>query len=208
MPALLLAATLTAGCETAVAGSAVPVRSGSARPSPTTQAPPAKRTTLSCAGDDVVRPRGAPYCYLLPGGFTDATDQLTLNYQSPNPSEYESAVAVAVHDVIIVAVYPLREDSDSLSDDALSDEVNLVLRQGESSGFTVTGQPTPTTVDENRAFRIPIKQKDGQYTSTIYFVFRGFTEIEINCQYARQRAAIERGCAGLLRSIQIVDLPR
>lgn len=203
VPALLLAVALAAGCDTAVSGSAVPVRAGT-----TKQAPPAKRTTLSCTGGQVVQPKGAPYCYLLPAGFTDATDQLTLNYQSPNPSEYDSAVAVAVHDVIIVAVYPLRENSDSLADDALAREVNLVLRQGAASGFTVTGDPTPTTVDGDRAFQIPIRQNDGEYTSTIYFVFRGFTEVEINCQYADRRAAVERGCAGLLRSIQIVDLPR
>lgn len=156
----------------------------------------------------MIQPKGAPYCYLLPAGFTDATGQLTLNYQSANPSQYDSAIAVAVHDVIIVAVYPLRENSDGLSADVLGQQVNAVLDQGESAGFSVTGSPSPTTVDGARAFQIPIKQNSGQYASTIYFVFRGFTEVEINCQFAAEQDDITSGCAEVRDTIQIIDRPR
>jgi hypothetical protein len=197
VPATLAAGVLLAGCDTIIAGSATPA-----------PGPPAPRhTTLACSGGTVVAPKGAPYCYLLPAGFTDATGQLTLNYQSANPSQFDSAVAVAVHDVIIVAVYPLRENSDDISSTVLSQQVDAVLGQGESSGFTVTGNPTPTTVDGARAFEIPIKQNNGQYGSTIYFVFRGFTEVEINCQFAAQQSKIDTGCAGVRGSIQIIDPP-
>lgn len=192
---MLLAASTLAGCATVVTGSAQPV-------------PGAKPlyTTLSCSGGTVIQPKGAPYCYLLPSGFTDATEQLTLNYQSANPSQFDSAAAVAVHDVIIVAVYPLRENSDKLTSTILSQQVNAVLSQGESSGFTVTGSPSLTQVDGARAFVIPIKQNDGEYGSTIYFVFRGFTEVEINCQFATDEPKIDAGCASVRNSINIIDL--
>lgn len=192
----LAACAALAGCDTVIAGSATPAP-GAPKPA-----------TLSCSGSGVIEPKGAPYCYRLPPGFTDATGQLTLNYQSANPSKYDSAVAVAVHDVIIVAVYPLRENSDDVSSDVLGQQVAAVLTQGESAGFTVTGNPTPTTVDGARAFEIPIKQNDGQYGSTIYFVFRGFTEVEINCQFATQQPRIDVGCASVRGSIKIIDAPR
>lgn len=191
----LLVGGLLAGCATAVTGTA-------------TAAGPFVPTSLSCSGGTVVAPKGAPYCYLVPAGFTNATGQLTLNYQSANPSQFDSAVAVAVHDVIIVAVYPLRENSDTVSSTVLGSQVQAVLDQGESSGFTITGSPTPTTVDGARAFVIPIKQNDGQYGSTIYFVFRGFTEVEINCQFANEPDTINTGCASVRDSIQIIDAHR
>ncbi|HEX5117596.1 MAG TPA: hypothetical protein VFW65_20575 [Pseudonocardiaceae bacterium] len=203
--AALAASALLAGCDTTVTGTAQPA--GGAGPGASTNTP-ARRTTLDCSGGTVIRPSGAPYCYQLPAGFHDATDQLTLTYQSANPSQYDSAVAVAVHDVIIVVVYPLRQDSDALSSSVLGEQVNAVLRAGESSGFTVMGSPTPTTVSGSRAFEIPIKQNDGQFSAMIYFVFNGFTEVEINCQWAQQVAEITRGCASVLKSVQIVDPPR
>lgn len=198
--AALAVSALLAGCDTTI--------SGTARPAGGVSGTPVHRTTLDCSGGKVIRPHGAPYCYLLPAGFHDVSDQLTLTYQSPNPSQYTSAVAVGVHDVIIVVVYPLRLDSDGLSSRVLAQQVGDVLRDGESSGFTVAGSPTPTTVSGNRAFQVPIKQDDGEYTATIYFVFNGFTEVEINCQSARRPDDIGRGCASVLKSVQIVDPPR
>jgi hypothetical protein len=214
LPIALAVGALVAGCTTTVTGSAEagsPVAAGNQTTPPPVPTTPPARTTLDCSagsGGKVIQPKGAPYCYLLPGGFSDATGQLTLNYQSDNPSQYDSAVAVAVHDVIIVAVYPLRENSDNLSASSLSDQVDAVLGQGESAGFTVTGDPTQTTVDDARAFEIPIKQNDGQYVSSIYFVFRGFTEVEINCQFADHKADIDKGCASMRASIEIIDPPR
>ena len=83
-----------------------------------------------------------------------------------------------------------------------------VLGEGESAGFTVTGDPAPATVDDARGFRTTIKQNDGQYAATIYFVFRGYTEVEINCQYADKQSDIDRGCASVLQTIQITDPPK
>jgi hypothetical protein len=198
-----LVALLTAGCTTAVTGTARQV------PGAEPVVPkPVVRTRLDCTGSKVVRPAGAPYCYLLPAGFSDATGQLTLNYQSATPSQYDSAAAVAVHDVIIVAVYPLRQNSDTLSPAMLGQQVEAVLEQGAPAGFSMAGRPQDTTVDNARTVQVPVRQNDGQYSSTIYFVFRGFTEVEINCQYAQHRATVEQGCTDVRTSMQVIDPPR
>lgn len=209
----LVLPTLLTGCTTTVRGSAAPeaARAGTPAappPSTTTPTPKPKRTSLTCAGGTVIRPDGAPYCYLMPSGFTDATNRLTLNFQSANQSQYDSAVGVDVHDVIVVAVFTLPANSDAMTAQRLAGEVDLVLSQGASSGLRIAGDPVPATVDGNRAFRIPVQQTDGEFTSTIYFVFRGFTEVEINCQHADRQPDIDRGCASVRQSIQIVDLPR
>ena len=203
----LAACALAAGCTTTVTGAAI-AGSTAIGAAPAPAPTPTQRTTTNCSGGTVIQPKGAPYCYLLPTGFNDATGQLTFSYESTNSSKYESAVAVGVHDAVIVAVYPLRENSDSLSASVLSDQVDTVLGQGESAGFTVAGDPVQTTVDNTRAFRTTIKQNDGQYAATIYFAFRGFTEIEINCQYSAKQSDIERGCTSVRQTIQITDPPK
>jgi hypothetical protein len=213
VPTAALACALLAGCSTTVTGAAVPrgpgVVAGRANPTPApTPTPPPKRTSLSCMGGTVVQPSGAPYCYLLPAGFADATNRLTLNFQTAQPSQYDSAIAVAVHDVILVVTYPLQRDSDGVPAEALAAQVRAVMARGVASGFRVTGDPVPTTVDNDRAFRLSIRQQQGQYTAEVYFVFDGATEVEINCQRAAKQADIDRGCQGVLDSIQVIDPPK
>jgi hypothetical protein len=156
----------------------------------------------------VVQPKGAPYCYLLPAGFTDTTGQLSLQYQSSSPSSYVSAVAVAPYDTIIVAVYPLRLNSDSLSASALSDLINGALSNSAAAGIKVVGQSTITSLNGARAVRLMVSKTDGQFTSILYFAFRGYTEVEVDCQWARQQAQIDKGCSSIRNTIRIVDPPR
>ena len=156
----------------------------------------------------MIQPKGAPYCYLLPAGFTDTSGKLSLQYQGGNASSYVSAVAVAPYDTIIVAVYPLRLNSDSLSSSALSDLINGALSNSAAAGIKVVGQSTITSLNGARAVRLMVNKTDGQFTSILYFAFRGYTEVEVDCQWAQQQPAIDRGCAGIRNSIQIVDPPR
>jgi len=194
--AVLLACCLVlAGCAVSISGSAVPAPGGVA-------------TTAACTGGHVIQPKGAPYCYLLPTGFTDTTGQLSLQYQSASPSSYVSAVAVAPYDTIIVAVYPLRLNSDSLSSSALSDLINGALSNSAAAGIKVVGQSTITSVNGARAVRLTVSKTDGQFTSTLYFAFRGYTEVEVDCQWAQQQSQIDKGCTSIRNSIQIVDPPR
>jgi len=183
------------GCATSIAGSAVP-------------APGRVGTRAACSGGTVIQPKGAPYCYPLPAGFNDTTGQLSLQYQSASPSRYVSAVAVAPFDTIIVAVYPLRLDSDSLSESALSDLINGALSDTAAAGIKVVGRSTITSVDGARAVRLTVSKSGGQFTSTLYFAFRGYTEVEVDCQWAQQRARIDKACTSIRNAIQIVDPPR
>jgi len=175
----VLAGLLTAaGCATSIAGSAVP-------------APDRAVAAAACSGGTVIQPKGAPYCYLLPAGFADTTGKLSLQYQGANPSSYVSAVAVAPYDTIIVAVYPLRLNSDSLSESALSDLINGALSDTAAAGIKVVSQSTITSVDGARAVRLTVSKTDGQFTSTLYFAFRGYTEVELDCQWAQAQAVID-----------------
>ncbi len=192
---LLAGLLVTAGCATSIAGSAVPAAGRVV-------------AAAACSGGNVIQPKGAPYCYQLPAGFTDTTGKLSLQYQSANPSSYVSAVAVAPYDTIIVAVYPLRLDSDSLSEPALSDLIDSALSNSAAAGIKVVGQSTITSVDGARAVRLTVSKTDGQFTSTLYFAFRGYTEVELDCQWAQQQSMIDKGCAGIRNTIQIVDPPR
>jgi hypothetical protein len=117
-------------------------------------------------------------------------------------------VAVAPYDTIIVAVYPLRLNSDSLSSSALSDLINSALSNSAAAGIKVVGQSTITSVNGARAVRLTVSKTDGQFTSTLYFAFRGYTEVEVDCQWAQQQSQIDKGCTSIRNSIQIVDPPR
>jgi hypothetical protein len=147
----------------------------------------------------VIQPKGAPYCYLLPAGFTDITNDVTLQYQSANPGRYISAIEVAKLDTITVSDYPLRANSDPVSMTSLADQIIAAL-PAPSSGIT-TGQPTTTTLNGARTIQLTV-DRAGEYSSTIYFAFRGFTEIEVDCQWAQDQADIDRGCASVRGTIQ------
>jgi hypothetical protein len=62
-----------------------------------------------------------------------------------------------------------------------------------------------TTVNGARTVRLSLA---GAYGSTLYFAFRGYTEIELDCQWQRYEADIGRGCADVQRTIRFVDQPR
>lgn len=187
----LLTCTLVAGCATTITGSAVPAAGG---------------TALDCAGGKVVEPKGAPYCYLLPTGFTDVSNAVTLQYQSANPGRYISAIEVAKFDTITVSVYPLRADSDTVSSGDLSAAIVSALPDPTSTGIR-SGTPTMTTLAGARAVRVTV-QSAGQYASTAWFAFRGYTEVEVDCQWAQHQDQIDQGCAGVRNTLRFVDPPR
>lgn len=184
---LLTCCLVAAGCATTITGSAVPVGTGAGG-------------AVSCGGGTVIQPKGAPYCYLLPTGFVDTTDQVTLQYQSANPGRYISAVEVAKFDTITVSVYPLRANSDSVSLSSLADQLVAALPDPATTGIT-TGKPTTTTLNGARTVQLSV-DKTGEYSSTVYFAFRGFTEIEVDCQWAAHQADIDRGCATVRDTIR------
>ncbi len=188
--ALLTCCLVAAGCATTITGAAVPVAGA-----------------ITCAGGTVIQPKGAPYCYLLPDGFTDTSDKITLQYQGASPARYLSAVEVAQYDTITVSVFPLRANSDPLSATELSTVVTDALAGAAATGISA-GQPGMTSLNGARTVQITVRKTGGQFTATTYFAFRGFTELEINCQWAQHKSDIDRGCASIRDTIRFADPPR
>lgn len=188
----LLTCLVAAGCATTITGSAVPAPAGTG-----------SATRLTCTGGTVIQPKGAPYCYLLPAGFIDITDNVTLQYQSANPGQYLSAIDVAQLDTITVSIYPLRADSDPLTIDFLATQLQRALPSPTSTGITAS-QPTTTTLDGARTVRIGV-DKAGAYSSMVYFAFRGYTELELDCQWAQHQSDVDRGCTAVRDTLQFVD---
>lgn len=206
-----LAAVLTAGCASSVAGSgtvaadaakprAVPSGSGTPAPSPSTSAG-AGRSTLKCSGK-AIAPSGAPYCFSIPAGFQDVSSSVTVDASVGN-EKFRSAVALADRDLIIVTVYTLTTDTDEISADTLEGELKTVLAQLATQGFSFEStQAERGEVDGARSFSYHATQAKNKLESDVYFIFRGKNEVEINCQWQSKAAEIQKGCRAVLDTLQ------
>lgn len=204
-----LAALLVAGCGGTVAGTgtiaadAVKPSGSAAAPSgsPSATATPG-RSSLACKGR-AIAPSGAPYCFEIPAGFTDVSSSVTIDTSIGN-EKFRSAIAVADRDLVIVTVYALNADTDTIASDTLEGELKTVLGQLASQGFTFEStQAERGTIDGARSFGYRAKQAKDNLESDVYFVFRGKNEIEVNCQWKDKKAEVEKGCKAVLDSIQI-----
>lgn len=203
---LVLAPLLLAGCSKvagtgtvaadAVRPSGMPGPSGSASPSTTPG-----RTSLNCKGASI-SPSGAPYCFTTPAGFTDVSSSVTIDTSIGN-EKYRSAVAVADRDLIIVTVYGLNANTDTIASDTLEGELKTVLGQLASRGFTFEStQAERGSIDGARSFAYRARQSKDNLESDVYFLFRGKNEVEINCQWKDKPAEVQKGCKAVLDSFQ------
>jgi hypothetical protein len=180
---------------------------GPTTPTPTPPPAPARydpgRTRLTCTGRTAVAPRSAPYCYLLPAGFRDVSGQIRLGAGTGN-ARYVSAVGLAGRDLVVVMVYRPPSDTDLLPADRIGHDLQAVLTSLTASGF-VFGSRTPevSRVDRARAFTFHAASRDGSFQSDLTFVFRGLVEVEVLCQYADRKMAVQRACRRVLRSLQV-----
>jgi hypothetical protein len=214
---------LAAACSTTVAGRATfaggtgtgrpgPSGSASSDPGPTGSGTPAPtdsgsgqpdRQALSCRGGKVISPSGAPYCYLLPAGFVDVSSSVTVD-TSVGSERFRTAVAVADRDLAIVTVYELRLDTDEVSDPALATELQGVLAQLTKQGFQFDSTTAKrSTVDGARTFGYHARETKNNLQADVYFIFRGKTEVEINCQWQQRRADVTRACQQIMTSLQV-----
>jgi len=218
---LATAALLTAlaACATTVTGSGS-FAGGTPRPTgptgtATTSAPPTApgapgrpgRATLSCAGGPVLQPSNAPYCFLLPTGFRDVSAQAvtTVGQTGEHPTSVAlagQAINPALRDLIIVLDFSLRLDTDTLPDEVLVQQLNVLISQFETQGFSFSSRvPERTRLDGARGFTFHARARDG-YASDIVFAFRGKQEVEVNCQFRLHATDIRRGCGSILASLQ------
>jgi hypothetical protein len=161
------------------------------------------RAAAACQGAGVIAPDGAPYCYAVPPGFTDVTASTTVATNLGNES-YRSAVAITEHDLIIVSVYALREDTDTITDAALTTEIKSVLAQLAPQGVSFDmSRPKRSTVDGARAFGYHQVSAETKLAADNWFIFRGRTEIQVVCQWSEQPARISVACGQLLGSLKL-----
>jgi hypothetical protein len=191
-----LAVALISACTSGVHGS------GTFGGSPPARVPD-RAAAPACAGATVIAPAGAPYCYAVPPGFTDVTTSTTVSTNLGNES-FRSAVAIAEHDLIIVSVYALREDTDTITDANLTTEIKSVLAQLSPQGVSFDmSRPRRSTVDGARAFGYHQVSAETGLAADNWFIFRGWTEIQVVCQWSEQPARITAGCGQLLGSLKI-----
>jgi hypothetical protein len=203
---------LVAGCASTVSGTGTPAAdatrpgsgpSASGSPGPSGSASPGSsaRRSLSCSGTKI-SPAGSPYCFAIPSGFQDVSSSVTVD-ASIGQDKYRSAVAVSSRDLIIISVYELRRDTDSISDDTLEGELKQVLSQLSQQGFTFESTSAArTSVDGARNFGYHASQKSTGLQSDVYFLFRGKNELQVNCQWKDKQSDITRGCTSVLSTLQ------
>jgi hypothetical protein len=224
---LLTAGLLTAltACSTAVTGSGTfaggnppdpsgPTTTTSAAPAPPPTDTPGTpgdpgRATLSCAGSRILQPSNAPYCFPLPAGFRDVSAQAdtTVGQSGEHPASVAldgQAITPALRDLIIVLDFTLRLDTDTLPDQVLVQQLNVLISQFETQGFSFSSRvPERTRLDGARGFMFHARARDG-YASDIVFAFRGKQEVEVNCQFKIHETDSRRGCGSILATLQFI----
>jgi hypothetical protein len=138
----------------------------------------------------------------MPSGFQDVSSSVTVD-ASIGQEKFRSAVAVGDRDLVIVSVYELKADTDSISDDTLEGELKTVLAQLAQQGFSFESTSADkTSVDGARSFGYHASQKSSGLESDVYFLFRGTNELQVNCQWKTKESDITRGCKSVLSTLQ------
>ncbi len=176
-------------------GTAHPRRSGS-------PAPPSGRARLSCAGSTVERPAGGPYCYDRPFGFQKATRARL------GTARWVTAVGLDSHDEIATGVFRAPANTDALPDRELRSANDTVVRRELAPSITLrSGTGRSLRVDGARALEYQGIPKDAPRTRIDYFfVFRGHTKLQINCEWTSRGAAVRKACSRLLDSLQVISI--
>ncbi len=219
----LLCTALAGGCTTTVDGTGTiaadsTVRpggggapSGSAAASETETTSPSgqpTRESLACPAGKLIKPSGAPYCFTVPGGFTDVSKSVTVG-ATIGSERFRSAVAVnrRDRDLIIVTTYELRLDSDPIADAVLERELQGVLGQLSKRGFSFDSTTAKrVSVDGARGFGYHATEPRNRLQADVYFAFRGRTELEVNCQWRDAPGDVRRGCQSVLSSMQFTTV--
>ncbi len=156
---------------------------------------------LTCEGEGVVAPAGQPFCFTLPMGFTQ--DEIDVDNSAGSSASYTTGAVLNQRDVVVFSVYDLNIDSDDLSDQAVADALAPIITQLGEQGFEFEStEPVLEEVDGARAFFYQGSDATGLFSET-YFIFRGFTELQVNCQWAAEREALLAGCEEILGSLQV-----
>lgn len=162
----------------------------------------ADRTALDCQGANVVAPAGQPFCFDLPEGFRQ--DDVNIDSAAGSSASYTTGALLSERDVIIFSVYPLNIDSDELTDQELTDALAPVIDELAAQGFSWDStEPQISEVDGARAYFYSGNDSTGLMVET-NFLFRGATELQVNCQWQSMEVALLAGCEQVLGSVQVI----
>lgn len=218
-PAALLLVLCLAGCGSDTPGVGEPAADGGPGTTtppaadPTSGPPPASTTPTTSAQTTVAEPSGlacaqpavappaAPYCYTVPTGLSE------INLGNPTAGEegsFRTSYGFGAADHIDVQAYVVGVDTDGLADEEIISGLTDVVADLESGGFDFADVPERITVDGARGFVYPGTSSDGAQVITAHFVFRGITEVQLNCSVTERVAAIEAACDEVLTSLQLL----
>lgn len=157
--------------------------------------------SLRCAAGSISA-AGAPFCYPLPGGFSDFSGQ--SNYGSG--WSYKTLISVGARDLIEVLGGVYSTDTDKLSNAQL-------LRFFNRSGRLVVGQlnivkagkVVARRVAGHRGYEQTGTYKNGVFTDDTR-VYAGRTVVAIYCQSKARRTQVQRACGQVARTVHIARL--
>lgn len=156
--------------------------------------------TLHCP-PGAVTDHGAPFCYVLPDGFTDNSALNTYGAGWP----YRSLVSVAKYDLVEVLATRLWFDSDTYPDARLLDNARSQLAESAHGAQHTESDVTATRVAGARAYQQTVRRTNGSTERSI-IAYRGYAEVYIQCLWRDKPQAAQEGCARVLDTIQIIDL--
>ena len=148
----------------------------------------------------MVSPSGAPYCYVVPPGFTRTKATL-------GGADYASAVSLDNHDIIVAGVFPAPSNLDALTDRELTHAVDDLIGRENSAGFHLVsrhGKLTKPAAGRALEYRATTPTTP-PITIDLFVVSKGHTKVQLNCQYTAQRAKVEAACARVLASMRITS---
>lgn len=157
---------------------------------------------ISCSGQHVVEPRGAPYCYQAPDGFTiGAKGRL-------GESKYPSAIGLDPDNIIAAGIFHAPADTDDLSDGQLRQANDQVVVQAESGTLDLDSrQGTLTKVPAGRVIGYEGRTRTGKKLGiALYFVFDGHSKLQVNCQWTTKEDRIRAGCTKVLHDLRLASV--
>jgi len=207
VPALRLTAVafmlVLVGCSTTTSGHGIEGPSSPATSlatSAVTSPGPSGSSAPRCAQPWVSQP-GAPFCYVLPTGFADSSESTSYG----DGWTYKTLISAAQYDSVEVLAVRLPFDSDAYGDAMLKVYTEAYRYRVGKLGITRASILSPTRVAGARAYEQTWANTAGARGRTI-FIFRGTTEVLLQCERRDLPARANAGCKSVLSTLQIVSL--
>lgn len=193
---LLIGALLLGGCSSVVAGiGSVPP---SVSPSSGSSGVQPGGPTPQCAGPQPITVSGAPFCYLTPSGFFNATNSMHFTSSYPYKTAVQYDVS-GIRDLITVSGRRATIDATQYRDAEL---IALMSDSLSVSNVVAHTPPTILTVSGHRAVQTVLRFADGVQSHRV-LVFVGYARVSVSCQWQKFQAQIAAGCASVLSSLRI-----